>query len=231
MKKHAVIVAGGTGVRMGVPQPKQFLEIAGEPIIIHTLRAFAKAFSDIQLTVVLPANHLQEGAALIASKLDIPVQLVAGGETRFHSVQNGLATVKEDAVVFVHDAVRCLVSTDLIQICYQNALVAGSAVPVLKSSDSIRFMEQGKHRVLNREQVLLVQTPQVFLSTLILPAFQVSYDVSFTDEATVVERAGHIVNLVEGEESNIKITRPVDLRIAAEWLLEKKAVNDQPTVD
>jgi len=231
MKKHAVIVAGGTGVRMGVPQPKQFLEIAGEPIIIHTLRAFAKAFSDIQLTVVLPANHLQEGAALIASKLDIPVQLVAGGETRFHSVQNGLATVKEDAVVFVHDAVRCLVSTDLIQICYQNALVAGTAVPVLKSSDSIRFMEQGKHRVLNREQVLLVQTPQVFLSTLILPAFQVSYDVSFTDEATVVERAGHIVNLVEGEESNIKITRPVDLRIAAEWLLEKKAVNDQPTVD
>ncbi|MFM7510472.1 MAG: 2-C-methyl-D-erythritol 4-phosphate cytidylyltransferase [Bacteroidota bacterium] len=231
MKKHAVIVAGGTGVRMGVPQPKQFLEIAGEPIIIHTLRAFAKAFSDIQLTLVLPANHLQEGAALIASKLDIPVQLVAGGETRFHSVQNGLATVKEDAVVFVHDAVRCLVSTDLIQICYQNALVTGSAVPVLKSSDSIRFMEQGKHRVLNREQVLLVQTPQVFLSTLILPAFQVSYDVSFTDEATVVERAGHIVNLVEGEESNIKITRPVDLRIAAEWLLEKKAVNDQPTVD
>lgn len=231
MKKHAVIVAGGTGVRMGVPQPKQFLDIAGEPIIIHTLRAFAKAFSDIQLTLVLPANHLQEGAALIASKLDIPVQLVAGGETRFHSVQNGLATVKEDAVVFVHDAVRCLVSTDLIQICYQNALVAGSAVPVLKSSDSIRFMEHGKHRVLNREQVLLVQTPQVFLSTLILPAFQVSYDVSFTDEATVVERAGHIVNLVEGEESNIKITRPVDLRIAAEWLLEKKAVNDQPTVD
>lgn len=230
MKKHAVIVAGGTGVRMGVPQPKQFLEIAGEPIIIHTLRAFAKAFSDIQLTLVLPANHLQEGAALIASKLDIPVQLVAGGETRFHSVQNGLATVKEDAVVFVHDAVRCLVSTDLIQICYQNALVTGSAVPVLKSSDSIRFMEQGKHRVLNREQVLLVQTPQVFLSTLILPAFQVSYDVSFTDEATVVERAGHIVNLVEGEESNIKITRPVDLRIAAEWLLEKKAVIDQPTV-
>lgn len=231
MKKHAVIVAGGTGVRMGVPQPKQFLEIAGEPIIIHTLRAFAKAFSDIQLTLVLPANHLQEGAALIASKLDIPVQIVAGGETRFHSVQNGLATVKEDAVVFVHDAVRCLVSTDLIQICYQNALVAGSAVPVLKSSDSIRFMEQEKHRVLNREQVLLVQTPQVFLSTLILPAFQVSYDVSFTDEATVVERAGHIVNLVEGEESNIKITRPVDLRIAAEWLLEKKAVSDQPTVD
>jgi len=230
MKKHAVIVAGGTGVRMGVPQPKQFLEIAGEPIIIHTLRAFAKAFSDIQLTLVLPANHLQEGAALIASKLDITVQLVAGGETRFHSVQNGLATVKEDAVVFVHDAVRCLVSTDLIQICYQNALVTGSAVPVLKSSDSIRFMEQGKHRVLNREQVLLVQTPQVFLSTLILPAFQVSYDVSFTDEATVVERAGHIVNLVEGEESNIKITRPVDLRIAAEWLLEKKAVIDQPTV-
>jgi len=226
MKKHAIIVAGGAGVRMGNAQPKQFLEIEGEPIIIHSLRAFVAAFSDIQLTVVLPINHFQEGAALIASRFDYPVQLVAGGDTRFHSVQNGLATVKEHSIVFVHDAVRCLVSTALLQSCYDNALVSGSAVPVLPSRDSIRFMEKGKHQVVDREQVLLVQTPQVFLSSLILPAFQIAYDPSFTDEATVVERTGHVINFVAGEESNIKITRPIDLRIAAEWLQAKKEVKD-----
>jgi 2-C-methyl-D-erythritol 4-phosphate cytidylyltransferase len=121
-------------------------------------------------------------------------------------VQRGLATVKEKSVVFVHDAVRCLVSTQLIQSCYQQALTTGSAVPVLSSRDSIRFLEEGKHRVLNREQVLLVQTPQVFHSEWILSAFQVPYNSSFTDEATVVEMAGYPIKLIEGEESNIKIT-------------------------
>jgi 2-C-methyl-D-erythritol 4-phosphate cytidylyltransferase len=222
MKKHAVIVAGGTGVRMETSQPKQFLEIAGKPVIVHTLRAFLTAFEDIKLTVVLPVNHMQEGTQLITSRFDYPVEIVEGGETRFHSVQRGLATVKEKSVVFVHDAVRCLVSAQLIQSCYQQALTTGSAVPVLSSRDSIRFLEEGKHRVLNREQVLLVQTPQVFHSEWILSAFQVPYNSSFTDEATVVEMAGYTIKLIEGEESNIKITRPVDLHIAAEWLQEKK---------
>lgn len=231
MKKHAVIVAGGIGVRMGASQPKQFLEIEGEPVIVHTLRTFINAFPDIKLTVVLPENHIQEGTAIITSKFDHPIEIVGGGETRFHSVQNGLATVKEEAVVFVHDAVRCLVSTDLIQSCYNETLVAGSAVPVLSSRDSIRFVEQGQHRVLNRVQVMLVQTPQVFLSQWILPAFQVPYDTAFTDEATVVERAGHTIKLIEGEESNIKITRPVDLHIAAAWLQEKNRVKGQPAAD
>jgi 2-C-methyl-D-erythritol 4-phosphate cytidylyltransferase len=231
MRKHAVIVAGGTGVRMGTSQPKQFLEIAGEPVIVHTLRAFMLAFPDIQLTVVLPQNFIEEGTNLITSKLDYPVEIVGGGETRFHSVQNGLATVKEEAVVFVHDAVRCLVSAALIRSCYEEALITGSAVPVLTSRDSIRFMEQGEHRVLNREQVLLVQTPQVFLSSCILPAFQVPYDSSFTDEATVVEKAGYTIKLVQGEESNIKITRPVDLLIAAEWMHEKNRIKDEPAAD
>lgn len=231
MKKHAIIVAGGTGVRMGTSQPKQFLEIAGEPVLVHTIRTFIKAFSDIRLTLVLPSNHIQEGSLLIANKFDHPIEIVSGGETRFHSVQKGLATVNEEAVVFVHDAVRCLVSTELIQSCYQEALATGSAVPVLSSRDSIRFMEEGQHRVLNREQVLLVQTPQVFKSNWILSAFQVPYDSSFTDEATVLEKAGYTINLIEGEESNIKITRPVDLHIAAVWLQEKNKIKDEPAAD
>ncbi|MBM3412193.1 MAG: 2-C-methyl-D-erythritol 4-phosphate cytidylyltransferase [Bacteroidetes bacterium] len=221
MKKHAIIVAGGIGVRMGSTQPKQFLEIAGDPIIIHTLRAFVDAFSDIQLTVVLPINYFQEGAVLITSRFNHTVHFVTGGDTRFHSVQNGLATVKEQSMVFVHDAVRCLVSTALIRSCYEHALVSGSAVPVLPSKDSIRLMEQGKHRVVDREKVLLVQTPQVFLSSLILPAFKIAYDPTFTDEATVVEKTGHVIGFVEGEDTNIKITRPIDLQIAADWLQEK----------
>jgi 2-C-methyl-D-erythritol 4-phosphate cytidylyltransferase len=138
--------------------------------------------------------------------------------TRFHSVANGLRLVEADSVVFVHDGVRCLVSTALVHRCYEEALASGSAIPVIDSRDSIRMVMDDGNVVIDRTRIKLVQTPQTFLSKILLPAYQTEYRLAFTDEATVVEAAGHTVQLVEGEANNIKITMPVDLVIAAQLL-------------
>jgi 2-C-methyl-D-erythritol 4-phosphate cytidylyltransferase len=219
MKKVAVIVAGGTGQRMKNVIPKQFIQLAAQPLLVHTIRSFLSAYADIQLVVVLPASHEMQGRLIIDEYFpDANIQLTTGGETRFHSVQNGLRFVKEESIVFVHDGVRCLVSTALIQRCYEAAVASGSAIPAIVSSDSIRIRTSERHSPHDRNEIYLIQTPQTFHSSWILPAFQQAYDPSFTDEATVVETTGRILTLVEGEESNIKITRPVDLLIAAQWL-------------
>lgn len=220
MKKVAVIVAGGTGTRMQSDRPKQFLTLLGTPILVHTLRAFQNAYADIHLIVVLPAIHFNEGKEIVSSFFNTPVDFVKGGETRFHSVKNGLSLVNEQSVVFVHDAVRCLLSPALITRCFEQAHQQGSAIPVIAAKDSIRLITPEGNQMLNREQVMLVQTPQVFLSDWILPAFDVAYESSFTDEASVVERAGRPIQLISGEISNIKITEPVDLLIAEQWLSE-----------
>jgi 2-C-methyl-D-erythritol 4-phosphate cytidylyltransferase len=217
MKKTAVIVAGGAGARMQSDRPKQFLPLLGTPILIHTIRAFESAFSDIRLIIVLPASHFEEGKKIVASHIKSTIDFVEGGATRFHSVKNGLSLIKEEGVVFVHDAVRCLVSPTLIVRCFEEASRQGSAVPVIPSKDSIRFITPAGNQILNREQVMLVQTPQVFLSSWIMPAFDVEYETSFTDEASVVEKTGKKINLIPGEVSNIKITEPVDLLIAEKW--------------
>ncbi len=221
-KKIAIIVAGGTGQRMGSVVPKQFLEIQGKPILLHTIDQFVAAFSDIQLVVVLPEAYIQEGQALLSKNgFTKNIVFVPGGDTRFQSVKNGLAQVKESAIVFVHDAVRCLLTPALIQRCYQQALENGSAIPAVRSTDTVRLMKGDKNELFNRENVMLIQTPQTFQSDILLAAFNQDYIASFTDEANVVEASGKPVSIVDGEFENIKITRPLDLAIA-EYILAKR---------
>ncbi|SEW18844.1 2-C-methyl-D-erythritol 4-phosphate cytidylyltransferase [Chitinophaga sp. YR573] len=215
-KKIAIIVAGGSGTRMGSAVPKQFLELAGKPVLWHTVSAFAKAYTDMQIVLVLPEAHFSYVQEWLG---EFPgIKLVKGGETRFHSVKNGLDQVPEYSVVFVHDGVRPLVSAELIRNCYDAALESGSAIPAIDMKDSIRELYKEGNRAVDRERFKIIQTPQTFLSELILPAFASPYDPLFTDEATVVERQGHNIRLVPGEEANIKITRPLDLIIASALL-------------
>ena len=171
--------------------------------------------------VVLPEGYIEEGKKLLKNRTKNPIQFIAGGETRFQSVKNGLTAVKEKSIVFVHDAVRCLLTPALVQRCYQQAVENGSAIPAVSSTDTVRIMENEKHHLFDREKVMLIQTPQTFQSEIILAAFDQVYQPNFTDEANVVEASGQPVFLVDGEFENIKITRPLDLAIAT-YVLTKR---------
>jgi 2-C-methyl-D-erythritol 4-phosphate cytidylyltransferase len=226
MKKTAIIVAGGTGQRMGTALPKQFLAIEGKSILLHTVDQFVSAFSDINFVIVLPVDYIHEGENLIAaSGLSQSFQFVAGGDTRFQSVKNGLAQADPASIVFVHDAVRCLLTPDLIQRSYQQAVEKGSAIPAVSSTDTVRIIEGTKHHVVDRANVMMIQTPQTFNAAILKKAFEQAYQPSFTDEANVLEASGNEVYLIEGEHENIKITRPLDLAIA-EYILAKRASKD-----
>ncbi|HTB25554.1 MAG TPA: 2-C-methyl-D-erythritol 4-phosphate cytidylyltransferase [Puia sp.] len=219
MKKYAVIVAGGSGTRMGSELPKQFLLIHDKPILWYTLHAFLKSYKDIHIILVLPTDYYDPGRAICDEINSLyPIQTIVGGATRFHSVQTGLALIKEQSVIFVHDGVRCLLSPSLIHLCYEETLRFGSAIPCIDSKDSIRILSDSGYRAIKRTDVKMVQTPQTFLSDIILSAYQVVYQEAFTDDASVAEAAGHSIHLVEGEEDNIKITTPLDLAIAEELL-------------
>jgi len=219
MKKYAVIVAGGAGLRMGSLLPKQFLQIHNWPIVWYTMQVFLKSYKDLQIILVLPEEYFDTGRAICEEmNPPDPVLTVKGGATRFYSVQNGLALVKDPSVVFIHDAVRCLLSPSLIHLCYEEAIRFGSAIPCIDSKDSIRILSETGHSSVSRKNIKLVQTPQTFLSNIILPAYQTPFHESFTDEASVVESAGGDVHLVEGEVNNIKITTPLDLAIAEKLL-------------
>ncbi|MEI8074167.1 MAG: 2-C-methyl-D-erythritol 4-phosphate cytidylyltransferase [Bacteroidota bacterium] len=223
LRKYAVIVAGGTGSRMGATKPKQFLLLKNKPILWHTLQQFLKAYDDLQIILVLPAEFIGLGIEILPQLMDRErVQIIAGGATRFDSVKNGLSVIHKKGIVFVHDAVRCLVSIDLIQRCYQQAAEKGNAIPAVAATDSIRMIEGSSNVVADRNNVRIIQTPQTFRTDLLLPAFQVDYDPAFTDEATVLEASGFPVYLIQGEYSNIKITRPVDLLIAQSILEERE---------
>lgn len=218
MSKLAVIVAGGSGMRMGNEMPKQFLLLDGKPILLYSIDAFLSAFHDIKIILVLPKQYIEYTRELL-NNFGYPahIQLVEGGATRFHSVKNGISHASHDDVVFVHDAVRCLVSTQLIERCCEKALTAGSAIPVIPIRDSMRRVAvDGSSEVVSRDQLYSVQTPQTFQASILIPAFQVDYKETFTDEATVAEHAGIQVHTVEGEEQNIKITYPDDL-LYAKW--------------
>ncbi|HEV7621727.1 MAG TPA: 2-C-methyl-D-erythritol 4-phosphate cytidylyltransferase [Flavisolibacter sp.] len=227
MKKYAVIVAGGTGRRMGSPIPKQFLLLHDKPVLYYTIKAFLEAYDDMQIVLVLPEEYADMGKEIIDAYFDYQrIKITNGGETRFHSVQNGLKLIAEEAIIFVHDAVRCLVSSVLIKKCYEYTLQMGSAVPVTRSKDSIRLLneEENDNDILDRNKIVMVQTPQTFHSKILLPAFQIDYKERFTDEAAVVEAFGLKIYLIEGEEFNLKITHPVDL-VIAERLLEYNSFN------
>ena len=222
MKKYAVIVAGGTGTRMGADVPKQFLLLKGKPVLYYTIHTFLKSYHDLEIILVLPLEYMDMGNEIIDAYFDKRrIQVIAGGETRFHSVKNGLSLVQEESIVFVHDGVRCLVSTDLIKRCFTAAKEQGSAVPAIPCNDSVRMITIDGNRLLERSSIRLIQTPQTFHSKILLPAFNIDYKERFTDEANVVEAFGLPINLVEGEETNIKITRPLDLYLAEKIMEEK----------
>lgn len=219
MDKIAVIVAGGTGLRMGNELPKQFLLLKGKPLLYYTLRSFLNAFDDMQVVLVLPELYTDMGREIIDAYFDKDcIRIATGGTTRFESVKNGLRQINNDAIIFVHDAVRCLLTEDLIGRCYEQAMKTGSAIPVISCNDSVRLLNEEGSDALERNRIMLVQTPQVFHSKILLPAFEIDFKEKFTDEATVVESYGMKVSLVEGERHNIKITHPLDL-IVAEHLL------------
>ncbi len=212
METYALIVAGGLGTRMGNSTPKQFLLLQNKPLLWHSIQAFHSAFSGINIIVVLPEKHLQED--ILHNFPSTKIKFIAGGATRFHSVKNGLAHVADNAVVFVHDGVRCLLSLELIMRCYDQTISKGSAIPVVKATDSLRIDKDDAHCVIDRDHIRMVQTPQTFQSTDLKAAFEQPYQDSFTDEATVLEAFGKQVYLTEGDYENIKITRPLDLLIA-----------------
>ena len=215
MNKYAIVVAGGSGTRMGGGLPKQFILLKDKPVLYYTLKIFLESYDDLQIILVLPVEYTNMGQEIIDAYFDKDrIRITAGGDTRFQSVKNGLALVEQEAIIFVHDGVRCLLSKELIHRCYAKAVETGTAIPAIVSKDSIRLLTEKGNEAYDRNKVMLIQTPQTFHSKILLPAFQIEYKDKFTDEATVVEAYGMKVLLVEGEENNIKITRPVDLLIA-----------------
>lgn len=223
MDKYAVIVAGGKGLRMGNAVAKQFLPLAGKPVLYYTIKTFIDAYADIKLVLVLPEEQLSYAQMVLQAFPDrVDMTIVTGGETRFHSVQNGLKEVSDNAIVFVHDGVRPLVSVQLIRACYEQAVEKGSAIPAIPVADSMRMVDGDNSSPVNRQHMRSIQTPQTFRIDILLPAFQQEYTDAFTDEATVVEAYGAQVYLIEGEKRNIKLTTPEDMMIAEIMLREKE---------
>ena len=222
MKKFAIIVAAGSGTRMGGTVPKQFILVNSKPVLYYTLQTFLNAFADLQIILVLPVDYTDMGQEIIDAYFDKErIRITAGGDTRFQSVKNGLQLVEDDSIIFVHDGVRCLLTADLIHRCYASAVETGTAIPVTSSKDSVRIVHEEGNDAIDRNKVMLVQTPQTFHSKILLPAFKIDYKEKFTDEATVVEAYGLKVTLVEGEENNIKITKPMDLLVAEKIINER----------
>ena len=221
MKKIALIVAAGNGSRMNNTVPKQFLFLKNKPVLYYSIKAFLDTYNDVEIILVLPEEHIAKGQEIIDGYFDASkIKITSGGRTRFHSVQNGLSLIKdEEAIIFVHDGVRCLLTKNLIERCYQSALEFGTAIPVIECRDSVRLLTNNGNKVLDRNKVKIVQTPQTFHSKILLSAFEIDYKDRFTDEATVVEAFGLKVNLIEGETDNIKITMPEDL-LFADLILE-----------
>ncbi|MEO7983605.1 MAG: 2-C-methyl-D-erythritol 4-phosphate cytidylyltransferase [Bacteroidota bacterium] len=215
MNKYAIVVAGGSGTRMGGSLPKQFMLLKNKPVLYYTLKAFSEAYDDLQLILVLPVDYTDMGQEIIDAYFNKDrIRITAGGDTRFQSVKNGLALVEEEGIIFVHDGVRCLLSKELIHRCYAQAVETGTAIPAVASKDSVRLMTEEGNEAFDRNNVMLIQTPQTFHSKILLPAFQIDYKDKFTDEATVVEAYGLNVSMIKGEDNNIKITTPADLLVA-----------------
>jgi len=219
MELYAVIVAGGSGKRMGAEIPKQFLELAGRPVLMHTIERF-KSFNDaIEIITVLPENQLRFWIDL-QKKYSFKVShtLVKGGSVRFFSVRNGLKFVNVPGLVAIHDGVRPFVSIDTIKRCFDTAEKLGNAIPTVSPADSLRILTDQGSLSVNRLHVKQIQTPQVFNAELIKKAYLQEYRPEFTDDATVLEKTGEKINLIEGNRENIKITNPEDLLISTALL-------------
>ncbi|MCC8155462.1 MAG: 2-C-methyl-D-erythritol 4-phosphate cytidylyltransferase [Tannerellaceae bacterium] len=223
MKKYVLIVAGGKGLRMGGELPKQFIPFQGKPVLMHTIEAFYQWDSTVEIILVLPVSH-QSYWNMLCEELpfSIPHRIANGGETRFHSVRNGLEYVTEPGLVAVHDGVRPFVNSQVIKDCFKEASVKGAAIPVIPIIDSIRKKEKGRSFPVDRDKYCCVQTPQVFTTAILKEAYLQSYSSAFTDDASVVEAMGEEIFLTKGNRENIKITTPFDLLIAEAWFAGKE---------
>ena len=214
---YIIIVAGGKGLRMGTDIPKQFLPIGGKPVLMRTLERFRAYSADLQIILVLPEAQQDYWHQLCAEyHFDVEYTLANGGQTRFHSVQNGLAKVPDDAigVVGVHDGVRPFPSIEVIRNCYETARTAKAVIPVIPVVETVRHLEGEQSKTVPRNDYRLVQTPQTFDIQLLKAANRQPYHDGFTDDASVVESFGYEITLVEGNRENIKITTPYDMKIA-----------------
>ena len=219
MMQYVLIVAGGKGLRMNNELPKQFITLNGKPILMYTLEAFYTYNPDIRIILVLPSTQRNYWSRLCKElHFSLPHVIADGGESRFHSVKNGLAMVQEPGLVAVHDGVRPFVSQTVISHCFEMAQQKRAVIPVLDSIDTIRQLVDGGSATVDRNIYKMVQTPQVFESELLQEAYCQEYNTSFTDDASVVEAMGVPVFLVPGNRENIKITTPFDLKIATALL-------------
>ena len=227
MKTVAIIVAGGSGTRFGAELPKQFLELGGKPILMRSIEAFANSGNcPVDVIVTLPSDQMDLWQRLCDRYgFDVPHRVVPGGETRWHSVKHALDSmgdVNEVDIIAVHDGVRPMVTADVICRTIEAARRDGAAVPVVALNDSVRQVVGEASHALDRSALRAVQTPQAFDARLLLDAYSLPYQTTFTDDASVVEQLGHPITLVEGDPHNLKITRPMDLALA-EYLLNSNA--------
>ena len=225
---YVIIVAGGSGVRMGGNIPKQFLDLGGRPILRMSIELMTAALPSARIITVLPKEYIPYWEDYcLKSNFSIPQMIVKGGITRFHSVKNALAKVPDGAIVAVHDAVRPLVSAQLVQELVSKAAETGSAIPVVPAVDTLRVLDdrdgelRSSPQAIDRSRIYAVQTPQVFWSEILSKAYDQAFDTAFTDDATVVEKNGKPLSYVLGERFNIKITTAEDLFLA-EAIIQKK---------
>lgn len=222
-REAVIIVAGGSGTRMGAELPKQFLPLGGVPLLVRTVRRVKEALPAAAVITVLPRDHMELWKSIRREYLPGDIICVEGGDSRFSSVKHGLAAVPQDCdIVAVHDGVRPLASKELIRRVTETARAEGTAVPVVEMVDSLRETDGGASRIVDRSRFRAVQTPQAFRRDMIERAYAAGYDPSFTDDASVVEAAGIAVTLCAGERGNIKITTPEDLTVA-EALLSRES--------
>lgn len=215
MQLYVVIVAGGSGKRMGAEMPKQFLELAGRPVLMHTIERFKSFNEAIEIITVLPEDQIRHWIELQEKySFTVPQTLVKGGLARFYSVRNGLQFVNVPGLVAIHDGVRPFVSIETIKRCFETAEKHGNAIPSISITESLRMISGKRSHPINRLLVRQIQTPQVFSAELLKKAYRQDYKPEFTDDATVLESIGEKINLVEGNRENIKITNPEDLLIS-----------------
>jgi len=221
MQRSVIIVGGGLGRRMKSDIPKQFLELYAKPVIMHTIEVFYQFDNNINIIIVLPEKQIDYWQQLVKKfNFSIKNQIVIGGESRFHSVRNGLSLISE-GIVGIHDAVRPLVSLNTIKSAFKMAEEKGNAIPVININESLRIIKDNDNHQIDRNIIKIVQTPQCFEASTIKKAYNQAYNSLFTDDASVLESTSVSINLSEGNIENIKITTAFDL-IIAEKLLQMK---------
>lgn len=221
-RKSTIIVAGGKGERMQTNIPKQFLELNGKPVLMHTLDTFRNFDPEMELILVLPSSQIEYWNALCKKHaFSAPHKIAEGGATRFQSVKNGLKAISSPDYIAIHDGVRPLVSHETITDCFAEAEISGAAIPVVDAVDSLRKITENGNVAVDRSLYKMVQTPQVFEAKLILEAYNQDFSDTFTDDASVVEAFGHKVSLVAGNRENIKITTQTDILLAVAILNSK----------